>query len=1107
MTTTPTIWKSAFSPNIGAQAGRQIVPQNIALANGNFLVVWEDDTQGPSPFTDIMGQMFSPEGVAIGGPIQVNTAIVASDETGPKIVALPDGGFVMAYGSYFEALGGFITVQRFDSLGNSVSSKFILDDYSTLTDWDITADSLGNYTVTFERSVPTAIPNAVILQQDIHSITYDHLFNVAGAEQTNVAQNSIEKDSLGATASFGDGRIVTFYTEPDDWLFSIFPPLYVSGTTFEFTITNPLDGTVVRGATEISDPETRAAGRAQDVAVLTGGQIVLLYSHSGTNSGLGMKIVANGSSNGSISSEIIVDPSFSLEGDGVRGFENARVVALQDGGFMLLWVNDVFLFASRHDATGAAIGSKMIVDQQVATGQAALFDVSLTTDGRVLIPFIRNDGEIAEAILDPRDTVIFGTEAGEVITTQITSTQVFGLGGFDTILGQGGNDNINGGLGLDLLKGGNGDDTYHLDDMTRLGQIASYIFYDEVTEKLNGGIDTIYISPFNALVNFYTLAANVENGIINGTAAFNLTGNILANSLIGNSGANVLNGGIDALSDTLIGGFGNDTYVINSATDNIVESALQGTADRAKASVSFVLAAGDNIEFLETTNAALTSAINLTGNEIAQTITGNAGANGLNGAGGSDTLFGLGGNDILNGGPGIDNMQGGDGSDTYFADVFNDVVIETNADVATGGFDTVNFTGTTGTFILPANVERLVLGGIAPINLTGNTQANVIIGNAGANILNGGADALADTLQGGLGNDTYIINSAIDNIVELAGGGTADRAKLTVSFALAVSDNIEFLETTNAALATAINLSGNEVAQTITGNAGANVLKGFGGKDVLDGLAGLDTADFSDKTLAVVATLNGAVAVNVIVGGVTEDSIKNIENLIGGSALDTLTGDGLANILNGGVEALADILRGGLGNDTYIINSAGDNIIELVGGGTGDRAKASVSFALAAGDNIEFLETANAALATLINLTGNEIAQTITGNAGANTLSGAGGNDLLTGGLGADTFLFNTTPNATTNRDVITDFNVAADTIKLENAVFTFIGNQGFTLGSNLFKNLTTDGPVDADDRILYNDVTGAIFYDRDGNGAAAAIQFATLTGAPTVDHNDFFVI
>ena len=385
MTTTPTIWKSTFIANSVATAGNQSVPQSIGLANGNILVVWEDDTQGPSPFTDIMGQMFDAEGNVIGAAFQVNSLVTASDETGPKIVALPDGGFVMAYGSYSDADGGFITVQRFDSNGQAVSERFILDALSTLTDWDITADSLGNYTVTFERSTS----NGSNLNQDIRSITYDRFSNTSGTEQTNVAQNSSEKDSLGATAAFGDGRTVTFYTEPDDWLFSVFPPLWVSGTTFEFTITNPLTGAIVRGATEIADPETRAAGRAQDVAVLSGGQIVLLYSHSGGNSGLGMKIVADGSANGSISSEIVVDGNFSLAGDGVRGFENARVVALQDGGFLVAWIVGVFLYASRYNAAGAATISRRRISAAISrsghkTKSAAVSVLAVKSSRRIV---------------------------------------------------------------------------------------------------------------------------------------------------------------------------------------------------------------------------------------------------------------------------------------------------------------------------------------------------------------------------------------------------------------------------------------------------------------------------------------------------------------------------------------------------------------------------------------------------------------------------------------------------------------------------------------------------------------------------------------------------
>ena len=63
--------------------------------------------------------------------------------------------------------------------------------------------------------------------------------------------------------------------------------------------------------------------------------------------------------------------------------------------------------------------------------------------------------------------------------------------------------------------------------------------------------------------------------------------------------------------------------------------------------VSYALSAGSSIEVLGTTKESATTAINLTGNEFAQTIQGNAGANVINGGGGADTLTGFGGNDTF----------------------------------------------------------------------------------------------------------------------------------------------------------------------------------------------------------------------------------------------------------------------------------------------------------------------------------------------------------------------------------------------------------------------------------------------------------------------------
>src|SRR5205085_2571586 len=240
---------------------------------------------------------------------------------------------------------------------------------------------------------------------------------------------------------------------------------------------------------------------------------------------------------------------------------------------------------------------------------------------------------------------------------------------------------------------------------------------------------------------------------------------------------------------------------VDDAGDVVVEAAGGGTADSVQSSVSYTLSA--EIELL-TLNG--TGNINGTGNGLDNIIAGTIGDN------------------ILDGGAGADRLSGGLGNDTYIVDNVGDVVTE----LAGTGTDNVL---SSITYTLASEVENLTLTGTGAINGTGNVLANVITGNSG-NILDGGAGA--DTMAGGIGNDTYIVDNAGDVIVENAGAGV-DTVQASFSYTLAA--NIENLTLTGTG---ALNGTGNSVDNVITGNSGNNVLDGGAGNDTLVGGGGTD---------------------------------------------------------------------------------------------------------------------------------------------------------------------------------------------------------------------------------------------------------------------------
>ena len=640
--------------------------------------------------------------------------------------------------------------------------------------------------------------------------------------------------------------------------------------------------------------------------------------------------------------------------DFIHGDSLSYSATLADGSILPSWL--VF-----DAATGTFTGAP-------ANGDAGTFSVKVAATD--------TGGLSASDTFDifVQSLTVAGTADADTLVGSIGNDTISGLDGNDSLTGLAGNDFLDGGLGTDSMQGVSGNDTYVVDNAG-----------DMVTENANEGIDLVQSS-----VN-YTLAANVENLTLTGTAAINGTGNSLGNTLTGNSGANLLNGGTGA--DTLIGGLGNDTYVVDNANDVVTENASEGT-DLVRSSISYVL--GANLENLTLTGAA---AINGTGNDLNNALTGNSGANVLTGGSGNDTL---------NGGAGADTLIGGLGNDTYVVDNANDVVTEN----ASEGTDLVQ---SSISYVLGANLENLTLTGTAAINGSGNDLNNALTGNSGANMLTGGDgnDTLnggvgADTLIGSLGNDTYVVDNAGDVVTESANEGT-DLVQSSVTYTL--STDVENLTLTGTA---AISGTGNELDNVLTGNTGANTLAGGEGHDTLNGGTGTDTliGGLGNDIYVVdnagdVVIENADEGIDQVQSSVTYTLSTDVENLTltgtaaisgTGNELDNvLTGNSGANTLNGG--AGADTLVGGLGNDTYVIDNVNDAVTENASEGT-DTVQSSVTYTLAA--NIEKLALMDT---TDINGTGNALANTLTGNSGANILDGDAGADILIGGLGDDIYV------------------------------------------------------------------------------------------------------
>ena len=706
--------------------------------------------------------------------------------------------------------------------------------------------------------------------------------------------------------------------------------------------------------------------------------------------------------------------------------------------------------------------------------------------------------------------------------------------------GEAGADSLNGGLGSDTLSGGKGADTLVGGDGLDTAEYAKS--QSAVSVNLASGRGSGGDAQGDRLFTIENVVGSEFADTVTGDSLDNeLDGGLGADLISGAAGADTLHGGVGAGQDTLVGGAGSDSlrggggadWASYAASGAAVSVNLSGGANTGGD------AAGDTLSQIE----------NILGSEHADTLSGSTLANVLVGSGGTDSLSGGDGADTLIGGNNNDTLVGGAGDDfASYADRTGSVDLDLAAGSAT--MTEQDSVGSPIVHIDSVSGIEHAIGTAYADTLTGDGNANSLQGGLGTDLLEGAAGA--DTLQGGAHDDTLVGGAGSDN---LDGGDGLDWASysgsasgVTVNLATgaasggdAATDTLTNIENVSGS-AQADNLTGNADANQLSGGAGVDVLVGGDGDDTLIGGAnndsmvggnGKDTASYATATDGIRVFLNTGSGQNNDAAG---DTLSGIENALGSAFGDTLVGDGVDNVLNGG--AGADTVLGNDGKDTLIGDAGadtlksgndddyldgGDGADSLDGGAGIDTAvysptSAAINVNLATGAG-----TGGQAQGDTLNAIENVVAtyhdDTLTGSTADNIFEGGLGADSINGGSGSDTSTYVHSNEAVrvdlSDTEAESGGHAQGDRLTLiENIVGSAFADTlvGDSLGNSLEGGAGADSIVGNDgvDTASYAGATAGITVDLStGRGTAGDAAGDTLVGIENAlgsTHDDVLV-
>jgi Ca2+-binding RTX toxin-like protein len=537
--------------------------------------------------------------------------------------------------------------------------------------------------------------------------------------------------------------------------------------------------------------------------------------------------------------------------------------------------------------------------------------------------------------------------------------------------------------------------------------------------------------------------------------------------LLAKSATNLrITGGVE----TIVGGSGSDSAILSSGNDVLSMAGIE-TLDGG-AGIDTITLGGNGGTYTFRNVEVVRSLF-----DNAEKLTLETGPADVHMGNGNDTVVGSTGRDTLNGGAGTDLLTGGGGLDQFTGSAnelngdtltdfsFGETITVTNGVagamtavlVGTHLFIDPDGAGSSAMFemtISSAPVGRLAVIGNSltlyasspPPSVSISTVAPLVAGEAGTVMFNFSAP-----VQGFELTDAWTVNGSLMNLVQVNSqtysATLVPSAEGLVGITVAAGSYQDLTAYAGTSASFTAAVKAAPPVLVQAGSTGVDNLRGTIWGDNLSGLAGDDG----------------------IAGGDGDDL------LYGGHGSDAITGDLGADVIWG--EAGGDLLDGGWGND------------QIWGGSENDTLYGSLGNDLVKGE------------------TGNDL---VKGNDGNDTLWGGAGNDRLTGGDGRDTFVFDLKPSKSSNRDTISDFDAAADTIWLNDQVFTKLGKgtEGRPVKIKKGFFVTGDKAKDKDDYLIYSKTKGTLSYDADGAGSKhKTVEIVVLKNGLALSYSDFFMV